>query len=42
MECGDMLHGRKGNEDLLDWENVGTFTLIKNPNKQNNKIKNHS
>jgi hypothetical protein len=27
MECGDMLNGRKGNEDLLDWENVGTFTI---------------
>ena len=39
MERGDMLNGRNGHEDLLDWENVGTFTLIKNPNQQNNKIK---
>jgi len=27
MERGDMLNGRNGYEDLLDWENVGTFTI---------------
>ena len=27
MERGDMLNGRNGHEDLLDWENVGTFTI---------------